>query len=121
MKNKLSNHTSLEKASNVKDTLDWKIERIKKENLPVDTSLADYIAFSLENLEGQLNQLKALKREIKAREDYLKSQIDKIKVEGAEYLLGLGVDKLEGAICSSITVTKAKESKTIIDGKIVSF
>ncbi|TET87230.1 MAG: hypothetical protein E3J96_05885, partial [Sulfurovum sp.] len=84
MKNDLVfKHTSLETSDNVGDTLSWKIEAIKADKLPIDTSLADYIAFANDNLEAQLAQLKAVKTEIGQREKALKSQIEHIKVDGA--------------------------------------
>lgn len=102
-------HSSLETSSDIQDTLEWKLENLKAENLPTDTGLADYIAFSIDSLDSQLQQLKAAKGEIKQREDAIKNQIEAIKVEGATFLLENGAQKLDGAICSSISVTKAKD------------
>jgi len=114
MKNDLVfKHTSLETSEDVGECLSWKIEAIKADNLPIDTSLADYIAFANDNLEAQLAQLKAVKGEIGQREKALKSQIEHIKVDGATFLLENGLERLEGVICSSVTVTEAKSSKTI--------
>jgi len=112
MKNDLVfKHTSLETSDNVGDTLSWKIEAIKADKLPIDTSLADYIAFANDNLEAQLAQLKAVKTEIGQREKALKSQIEHIKVDGATFLLENGLERLDGVICSSVTVTEAKSEK----------
>jgi len=114
MKNNLVfKHTSLEVSDNVGDTLSWKIEAIKADGLPIDTSLADYIAFANDNLEAQLAQLKAVKSEIGQREKALKSKIERIKVDGATFLLENGLERLDGVICSSVTVTEAKASKTV--------
>jgi len=115
MKNDLVfKHTSLETSEDVQDTLSWKIEAIKADGLPIDTSLADYIAFATDNLEAQLAQLKAVKGEIGQREKVLKSQIEHIKVDGAIFLLENGLERLDGVICSSVTVTEAKAPKTVI-------
>lgn len=111
MKDLVFKHTTLESSDNVGDCLSWKLESIKENNLPVDTGLADYIAFGVDNLDSQLLQLKAVKAEIAQREKALKSQIESIKVDGAVFLLENGLDKLDGVICSSVTITKAKEEK----------
>ena len=102
-------HTSLETSSDIGDTLSWKIESIKEDNLPIDTSLADYISFSVSNLESQQLQLKAVKQEITQREKAIKSQIESIKIDGGLFLLENGLERLDGLICSSVTVSKAKE------------
>jgi hypothetical protein len=113
-------HSSLETSTDVKDTLGWKIESLKSDNLPTDTGMADYIAFSMQNLEGQLNQFESVKKEIADREKSIKAQIEAIKVDGAAFLLDNGIEKIDGAICSSVSVTKAKEEKTeIIEEKEV--
>lgn len=104
-------HASIETSKDVKETLGWKMEALKADNLPVDTGLADYIAFATDNLEGQKRQLKAAEEEIKKRLKGIDSQIESIKVDGASFLLEAGIDKLEGVICSSVSVTAAKEEK----------
>lgn len=105
----LVKHASLERSNNIKETLTWKMEQIKEAGAPVDTSLADYIAFSVDNLESQKTQLKLVKAEISEREKHLIAQIERIKEDGATFLLENGVDRLDGLICSSITVSEAKE------------
>lgn len=109
----ITNHSNLETTTDVKDTLEWKIQTIEEAKLPVDSGLADYIAFSLDNLENQLLQLKSIKTEVADREKAIKSQIEAIKVDGAVFLLKNGLEKLEGVICSSVSVTKGKESEII--------
>jgi len=114
MKNELVfKHPSLETSEEIQDTRNWKIEAIKVAKLPIDTSLADYIAFATDNLEAQLSQLKVVKSEIGQREKALKSQIEHIKTDGATFLLENGLGRLDGVICSSITVTEAKPPKTV--------
>lgn len=110
----ITKHASLETSGDVVDTLFWKLQNLKEAGLPVDTSLADYIAFSSDNLEAQLAQLKAVKQEVAQREKAIKIQLDRIKEDGATFLLDNGLDRLDGVICSSVTVTKAKESVTTI-------
>ena len=104
-------HSSLETSHDVQDTLAWKIQSLEVDGLPIDTSLADYIAFSVDNLDAQLLQLKAVKAELAQREKAIKSQIESIKTDGATFLLENGLEKLDGVICSSVSVTSAKEEK----------
>ncbi len=103
-------HTSLETTKDIGSCLLWKMENIRAEKLPIDTGLADYLAFGINNLDAQLAQLKALKVQATKIEKELKSQIEDIKVDGATFLLENGLDRLDGLICSSVTVTKAKEA-----------
>lgn len=105
-------HASLETTADVIDTLQWKLQSLEEQNLPIDTSLADYIAFAVDNLDAQKAQLKSVKIELADREKALTAQINRIKEDGATFLLESGLDRLDGLICSSITVTKAKESET---------
>ena len=112
MNDLMSKTTSLESSEDIQDTLEWKIESIKEKDLPVESTLTDYISLAVDNLQAQLLQLKAVKEEIKIRENDLKTQEKKIKEEGALFFKEhLGVDKLEGNIVSSVTVTKAREEK----------
>ena len=104
--------TSLEKSDDVADTLKWKLDKIEHEGLPVESGLADYIVLASENIDNELDYLAGVKKQISEREKYLKSHSEAIKVEGASFVESMGVDKLEGAICSSVTVTKAKDSVT---------
>lgn len=103
-------HTSLETTTDVSSCLDWKMESIRADKLPVDTGLADYISFGVDNLEAQLSQLKALKAQATKREKEIKSQIEYIKIDGASFLLENGLERLDGLICSSVTVSKEKQA-----------
>ncbi len=105
-------HTSLAKTDDVKSTLSWKLESIKEDGLPTDTSLADYIALSLDEIAANLAQLKAVKQEVSQREEVLKSHSKRILEDGAKFIKEFGVDRLDGNICSSVTVTKAKPART---------
>lgn len=105
-------HTSLAKTDNVKDTLSWKLESIREDGLPTDTGLADYIALSLDEIAANLAQLKSVKQEVALRENQLKSQSKRILEEGAVFIEEFGVDRLDGNICSSVTITKAKPART---------
>ena len=107
---KLIKKTSLEKSEDIVDTLKWKLETIENEGLPVESGMADYVALATENIDNELKYIKDVKAQISEREQYLKGQLESIKVKGAEFFESLGVEKLEGSICSSVSVTKAKES-----------
>ncbi|WP_345985298.1 hypothetical protein WCX49_11895 [Sulfurimonas sp. HSL-1656] len=106
----LMKRTSLEKTDDVAETLTWKIATINEKGLPVESSLADYIALALRNVDGELAYLKDIKSQISDREKFMKAQAEKIKLGGAAFMLENGLEKLEGEICSSITVTAAKEA-----------
>lgn len=108
---KLIKKTSLEKSDSVKDTLDWKIKTLKDAGLPVESGLSDYIAQAIINLENEEKYLKDVSAQIKERREEIKSSIELIKVEGANFFKELGADKLFGsAFCSSISTVKGKES-----------
>ena len=100
--------TSLETSPNIKETLQWKIAKLTEDDKNISNGLADYIYLADYNLQMQIDQLKQLKEDIKERESSIKHQIDAIKSEGAKFLLENGIDKLEGVLASSVTVTKGK-------------
>lgn len=100
--------TSLETTADVKECLSWKITRLTEEGKNVSTGLADYLYLGVDNLEKQLSQLKELEAEIKARKSAINGQITAIKTEGALFLKDNGIEKLEGVLTSSVTVTKEK-------------
>ena len=108
-------HTNLESSNNVADTLNWKLEALAKENLPTDTGIADYIAFAVENLEKKIDYIKQIEEQIKKEKNAVKEQIERIKVEGAKFFNDNGIVKIEGVICSSITVTKGKEEEVKVE------
>ena len=107
--------TSLQNVeANVKETLDWKLIQIKEKNLPVESSLADYIAFGMEGIENDIEQLSNYKTLIETQIKQAKENQSKVKIECAEWLANQGLDKLNGLNVSSITITKAVEEKTTI-------
>lgn len=107
----LTKKTSLEETKDVIDTLKWKINTIESANLPTETALADYIAFGLENLDNKIKYIQSIKKDYENEIKETKKQIDFIKVEGAKFLQDAGIDKLDGVICSSITLTSGKEGR----------
>jgi hypothetical protein len=81
-------------------------------------SVADYIAFSLDNLDANIDRAKQAKKEL---DEYIKHQqsvIDTIKQDSAKWLSDVGVDKLEGMRISSVTTYQpAHEQKLVIHNR----
>lgn len=113
MKNNLFKHSHLETTRDVEATLNWKLEYIKENNLPIDTGMADYIAFSIDNLDMQLKQIAEAEKQLNQRKQELKKQIETIKIDGAKFLDNMGVDRLDGVMCSSISISKSVEEKVV--------
>lgn len=102
--------TSLQDTVDVIDTLKWKVQTIEEKGLPVESGLADYVDLAISNLTNELNYIKDVKAQVSEREKSIKAQIESIKVDGAVFMQSLGCDKLEGVICSSVSVTKEREA-----------
>ena len=109
MKNDLTfKRTSLSTSDDVENTLEYKVQSLLAENLPVQEGIADYISLSLSELAMQRLQLKAVKAEIAERDKALAEQEKRIKEGAAEFLIAQGADKIMGTVVSSITVSKGK-------------
>lgn len=104
--------TSLETTDNVKECLTWKIARLTEEDKNISNSLADYLYLGVNNLEQQIEQLKQLEADIKERKTAINEQITAIKQDGAIFLLENGIERLDGVLASSVTVTKGKDAST---------
>ena len=104
--------TSLETSTDINSTLAWKINSLIEQDKNISNGLADYFGIGLWNLDSQLAQLDEVTKEINARKKDLKAQITAIKQEGAYFLESQGIDKLEGVLTSSITITKGKPEST---------
>ncbi len=104
--------TSLEVSENVEDTLIWKLQRIEEAKLPTESGIADYIALAIQNLENEVDYIKSVETDYKEQREAIKEQIEAIKVQGAKFFNDAGIVKVEGVICSSITLTKGKEEVT---------
>lgn len=111
--------TSLETSLNVKETLNWKIAQLTEEDRNISNGLADYIYLGVNNLEQQLEQLKQLESDIKERKTALSEQIKAIKQDGATFLIENGIDRLDGVLASSVTVTKGKEESITTKFKLL--
>lgn len=109
---KLIKKTSLEVSENVEDTLTWKLQKIEEAKLPTESGIADYIALAIQNLENEVDYIKSIEIDYKEQRETIKEQIEAIKVQGAKFFNDAGIVKVEGVICSSITLTKGKEEAT---------
>jgi len=105
-------HTSLESSPKVVETLHWKMQALKDQERPLEEGISDYIGFTLDNLQQSITSKKfyinELQKLIKADE----VQAERIKLDGVQFLEQMGVERLEGHIVSSVTVTKAKAPQT---------
>ncbi len=111
--------TSLETSPNIKETLDWKINSLVEQDKNVSNGLCDYFGMGLNNLDMQLQQLKELEEDIKARKSAINSQKTAIKEEGAYFLESQGIDKLEGVLYSSVSVQKGKPESSKVKFKLL--
>ncbi len=113
MKNDLTTHrTSLSHTNDIIGTLEWKIKVLTDSELPVQEGLADYIGLSIEEIEMQERQLKELKAQLSAREKELKEQKQNILQDGAKFFEQYGIDRMDGNMVSSVTITKGKDATT---------
>ena len=108
----IKKHSSLENNSKVVEVLNWKLQALEEEARPLEEGIADYIGFTLDNLKQSISSKKfyieELQKLIKADE----VQMENIKTEGVKFLEQMGVEKLQGHIVSSVTISKAKPSST---------
>jgi len=109
----IKKQTSLEKIDqSIKETLDWKSKQLQDGNLPVESGLADYIAFGVSNIDDEVKQLTEYKKMIDSKIKALKEHKTLVQEECAEWFNENGIDKLKGISCSSITINKGKEETT---------
>jgi hypothetical protein len=93
--------------------LNSKIAEYTEKNLPIEQSLADYIALGIQNIDFRIEQLKNYKKMLDEEIKELSTQKQNISEEVADYVeTNLGVEKLKGAIVSSITIKQPGERKT---------
>lgn len=109
----INKHTSLESQDqSVKDTLDYKVKDFESRGVPVESGLADYISFGVSNIDTDLEKLSNYKKMIESQIKQLKEHKSKVQEECAEWLNNIGIKKLNGIACSSVTITKGKEATT---------
>ena len=87
------------------------------------TRKADYIGFSINSIDDKVSSIDEEIEELQTLKKNLKSAKDVALILGAEVLKEYGVDKIEGAGISSITLTKPSKSTKIqitpIDEKLL--
>jgi hypothetical protein len=82
------------------------------------TRKADYLGFSVLSIDQRIQSIDEELKELQSLKKSLKSAKEIVLVTGAEIFLEYGIDKIDGAGISSITVTRATtvdKSKIIID------
>lgn len=108
----IKKETSLEiQSQDTKETLNWKLEQLTNNNLPIEQGMADYIYFGVSNIDAKIKQLKAYKDEILKEVKNLEAYKSTVSEEIAEWIQGQGVDRLEGLEVSSITINQGSEEK----------
>lgn len=108
--------TAIDNNSSIKEVLDAKVEYYKNNNLPVEESIADYIALGIENQKEKIAQYKEYKKELTAAIKALEELEEKTSNEVANWMSENGLEKLKGIHCSSVTF---KDKKTSITEKFV--
>ena len=108
----IKKETSLEiQNQDTKETLNWKLEQLTKNNLPVEQGMADYIYFGVSNIDAKIKQLNAYKDEILKEVKNLETYKSTVSEEIAEWIQSQGVERLEGLEVSSITINQGGEEK----------
>ena len=108
----IKKETSLEiQSQDTKETLNWKLEQLTNNNLPVEQGMADYIYFGVSNIDAKIKQLKAYKDEILKEVRNLEAYKSTVSEEIVEWIQEQGIDKLNGLECSSITINQGSEEK----------
>ncbi len=99
------------------DTTQWLIDEFKAilESDKDFTRKADYIGFSILSIDSKVTSIDEEIKELQQLKKNLKSAKDIALKTGAEVFQSYGIDKLEGAGISSITLSKelTKISKTL--------
>lgn len=107
----IQKHTSLEVAidngKTVKDVLDYKVQEATEKGLPVEATVADYIALSIDNMDAAIENLKAYKKSIDEAIKTLSDNKDLTKQDVYEWMKEAGMDKLCGVSISSITTVES--------------
>ena len=107
----IQKHTSLEVAldngKTVKDVLDYKVQEATKKGLPVEATVADYIALSIDNMDTAIEKLKAYKNSIEEAMKALSTNKELTKQDVYAWMKEVGMDKLCGVSISSITAVES--------------
>lgn len=118
----IQKHTSLEVAldngKTVKDVLDYKVQEATEKGLPIEATVADYIALSIDNMDTAIEKLKAYKKSIDEAIKTLLDNKELTKQDVYAWMQEIGINKLCGVSISSITLVDSGVSvkrKFILD------
>lgn len=102
--------TKLETAdsTNIIAILDAKLEATSPEGV------VDYVSFAIDNLDSQVQRMKAAIAELQGLCKVAEKQKELIKVGGALWLSQSGIDKLSGDIVSSMSIYTPKSKENLI-------
>jgi len=91
------------------------ISEIMESDKPIEKRV-DILGSAVRGLSDDIDRLKSYKEEVsKAIDGQINLQtknLEKVKIEGARYFKENGIDKVNGIITSSITLTKEQEAGT---------
>ena len=104
--------TSLSKSVDVLSTLTYKLNALTEDGKDLQSGIADYVGRGLGEVENKLDYLKEVKAEIASEEKRLKEQKQAILEGTAQFVESFGIERLEGTLVSSITITKGKPANT---------
>ena len=117
--------TQIETLSDIKSKKFFKeyLENILEDESKPYYQKADYVGLSLNELKNKIDYLAQNIQELQAYKKKLSSSLDIAKVITAEVFNKNGIDRIDGGIISSITLSKetskVKETLTIKDEKAV--
>ena len=101
---------AIETGQDIKTLLDAKVEQYKQSNMPVEESIADYIALGIQGQKEKIEQYKQYKKELDAAIKALQELEKETSAEVYEWMEANGLEKLKGIHCSSVTVKPASVS-----------
>ena len=104
--------TAIDNGASISEILDAKVEHYKNNNMPVEESIADYIALGIENQKEKIAQYEKYKKELIAAIKALKELEKQTSSEVAEWMEENGLQKLKGIHCSSVTFKEKTTSAT---------
>jgi len=102
--------TALENGDSIKEILDAKVAYYREAEMPVEESIADYIALGIQSQKEKIEQYKAYKKELDAAIKALQELEKETEEEVYEWMAENGIEKLKGIHVSSVTIKDAKPS-----------
>lgn len=94
-------------AENITSLLDSKL------NATSSHSVVDYVGLAVDNLDSQIERMKEGKRELEYLIKRTELQKDLIKIGSSLWLTECGLDKLDGDIISSMSISQPKAKETL--------